>query len=89
MWPPVSLISGVQLEFITSLLYLILHTVSQVYGCKLSNIERSRGVSVIHVATELHVSRQAIYMYDLKRAAARLPSSTTPPRKVGTNYTFL
>ena len=35
-----------------------------------------------HVAAELHVSRQAIYMYDLKRAAARLPSGTTPTRKV-------
>ena len=62
---------------------------------KLSNIERSRaltmlkhGVPVIHMATELHVSRQAIYMYGLKRAAAKLPSGTTPPRKVGTNYTF-
>ena len=46
-------------------------------------------VPVIHVVAELHVSRQAIYMYDLKRAAARLPFGTTPPRKVGTNYTLL
>ena len=47
------------------------------------------GVTVIHMAAELHVSRQAIYMYDLKRAAARPPSGITPHRKVGTNYTFL
>ena len=66
------------------------------YACKLSNIERSRaltmlkhGVHVIHMAAELHVSRQAIYMYDLKRAAARLPSGITPPRTLGTIYTFL
>ena len=39
------------------------------------------GVPVIRVAANLHVSRQA--MYDLKRAAARLTPSTTPPRKVG------
>ena len=60
-----------------------------------TNIERSRaltmlkhGVPVIHMAAELHVSRQATYLYDLKRAAARLPSGITPHRKVGTNYTF-
>ena len=45
------------------------------------------GVSVIHVTAELHVSRHVIYMYDTKQA--RLPSGSTPPRKVGTNHTFL
>ena len=39
------------------------------------------GVPVIHVAAELHVSRHAIYIYNLKRAAARLPSGNTPHRK--------
>ena len=32
------------------------------------------------IVTNLHMSRQAIY--DLNRAVARLPSGTTPPRKV-------
>ena len=40
------------------------------------------GVPVIRLAANLHVSRQAIY--DQKRAAARLPPGTTPPRKVVT-----
>ena len=48
------------------------------------------GVPVIHVAQNcMCPCRQAIYMYDLKRAAARLPSGITPHRKVGTNYTLL
>ena len=50
---------------------------------KLSTEEKSRaftmmqcGFSVTCVAADLHVSRQALY--DLKRAAARLPSGRTP-----------
>ena len=86
MWKqctPVSLISGGQLELTIFCYTLILHTVSQVYACKLSNIERSsaltklkQGVPVIHMAAGLHVSRQATYTYDLKR----LPSGTIPHR---------
>ena len=56
---------------------------------KLSTEEKSRaltmiqcGFSITRVAADLHVSRQALH--DLKRAAARLPSCRTPPRKVGT-----
>ena len=40
------------------------------------------GSSVTSVAADLHVSRQTLY--DLKRAAAKLPSGRTPPRKVDT-----
>ena len=40
------------------------------------------GITVIRLAANLHVSRQAIY--DQTRAAARLPPGTTPPRKVVT-----
>ena len=56
---------------------------------KLSTEEKSRaltmiqcGFSITRVAADLHVSRQALH--DLKRAAARLPSCRTPPRKMGT-----
>ena len=40
------------------------------------------GFSITRVAADLHIFRQALH--DLKRAAARLPSCRTPPRKVGT-----
>ena len=63
---------------------------------KLSNIERSRalmilkhGVPVIHMAAELHVSRQAIFKcIRPKTGISKASSGTTPPRKVGTNYNF-
>ena len=40
------------------------------------------GFPVTRVAADLHMFRQAIY--DLKRAAAKLPSDATLPRKVRT-----
>lgn len=40
-----------------------------------------QGMSVIRVAADLKVSRQAIY--DLKRAAVSLPNGVAPKRKVG------
>ena len=55
---------------------------------KLSMLEKSRaialldqGMSVIRVAADLKVSRQAIYR--VREAAATLPPGTTPPRKPG------
>ena len=55
---------------------------------KLSTEEKSRALTMIQcrfsitrVAADLHISRQALR--DLKRAAARLPSCRTLPRKVG------
>ena len=56
---------------------------------KLSMVEKTKalgllgqGISVICVAAELKVSRQAIY--DLKKAAATVSEGATPSRKPGT-----
>ena len=56
---------------------------------KLSTEDKNRaltmiqcGFSISRVAADLHVSRQALH--NLKRAATRLPSCRTLPRKVGT-----
>ena len=74
------------LDFQKLITFFIVHIVGRK---KVSIKEKTRvltisedGVPVIRVAANLHVSRQA--NYDLKRAAARLPPGTTPPRKVGT-----
>ena len=40
------------------------------------------GVSIAHIAADLHVSKRAIS--DLKQAATGLPDNTMPTRKAGT-----
>ena len=40
------------------------------------------GVSIAHIAADLHVSKRAIS--DLKQAATELPDKTMPTRKAGT-----
>ena len=40
------------------------------------------GVSIAHIATDLHVPKRAIS--DLKQAATGLPDNTMPTRKAGT-----
>ena len=40
------------------------------------------GVSIAHIAADLHVSKHAIS--DLKQAATGIPDNTMPTRKVGT-----
>ena len=72
-WPPVSLISGDQLELITSLLYFdFAYSFASIVHVTIKYRKESRldEHGDIHMAAELHVSSQAIYMYDLKRAAA-------------------
>nr|XP_053629089.1 uncharacterized protein LOC128686274 [Cherax quadricarinatus] len=81
-------IAGVALSEIFSLeeTLKVAAMVSCLYSLKRGRLTRAltlleHGMSVISIATDLKVTRMAIY--NLKKAAASLPPGTVPPRKVG------